>query len=186
MGSVIYYHKKTWRSWCPIYLHCLTIQSKEKGPSHIRRFRIYTPQQTLRRMSQLLIPIHSKKKTKFSRKTATESHEKCVLTCSFSLNPEFSQKIDNPPALIIIFPIEEYIYTPSVSEYIFKRISHAETFSTGMNDYKYKPVPSVGYKVERDLLSESFINVFLHHKTPCHARLNLNVVNPEKPRLILE
>lgn len=77
--------------------------------------------------------------------------------CSFSLNPEFSQKIDNPPALIIIFPMEEYIYTPSVSEYIFKRISHAETFSTGMNDYKYKPVPSVGYKVERDLLSESFI-----------------------------
>lgn len=111
MESVIYYHRKYGEAAVPFIL---TIQSKEIGPSHIRRFRnsrIYIPQQTLRRMSQLLNTYTQKKKNpKFSRKTATESHEKCVLTCSFSLKPEFSQKIDNPPALIIIFPMEEYIH----------------------------------------------------------------------------
>lgn len=60
MESVIYYHRKYGEAAVPFIL---TIQSKEIGPSHIRRFRnsrIYIPQQTLRRMSQLLIPTLKK------------------------------------------------------------------------------------------------------------------------------
>lgn len=61
MESVIYYHRKYGEAAVPFIL---TIQSKEIGPSHIRRFRnsrIYIPQQTLRRMSQLLNTYTQKK-----------------------------------------------------------------------------------------------------------------------------
>lgn len=62
MESVIYYHRKYGEAAVQFIL---TIQSKEIGPTHIRRFRnsrIYIPQQTLRRMSQLLNTYTQKKK----------------------------------------------------------------------------------------------------------------------------
>lgn len=84
MESVIYYHRKYGEAAVPFIL---TIQSKEIGPSHIRRFRnsrIYILQQTLRRMSQLLNTYTQKKKTRnFRGKPRLKAMKNAFLPVAF-------------------------------------------------------------------------------------------------------
>lgn len=84
MESVIYYHRKYGEAAVPFIL---TIQSKEIGPSHIRRFRnsrIYIPQQTLRRMSQLLNTYTQKKKPRnFRGKPRLKAMKNAFLPVAF-------------------------------------------------------------------------------------------------------
>lgn len=84
MESVIYYHRKYGEAAVQFIL---TIQSKEIGPSHIRRFRnsrIYITQQTLRRMSQLLNTYTQKKKTRnFRGKPRLKAMKNAFLPVAF-------------------------------------------------------------------------------------------------------
>lgn len=84
MESVIYYHRKYGEAAVPFIL---TIQSKEIGPTHIRRFRnsrIYILQQTLRRMSQLLNTYTQKKKNRnFRGKPRLKAMKNAFLPVAF-------------------------------------------------------------------------------------------------------
>lgn len=151
MKSEIYYRSK--HGVAAVQL-ILTIQSKEKRSLTRKTFQEI--QESISTPKRCELNTYIQKKNKIPRKTATKRHETRVLTCSFSLNPEFSQKNRQPSC--INYHLSNGVPTPLVSEYTF--ISHAESFSTGINDYKYKLVPPVGYNVERDLLSESFYKCF--------------------------